>query len=135
MAGRRGVAEPGGHGRGQAQDYLCWISLEAFDDKIDKKCLIGPTPRAVELAERVRQQVANFGLTIDLSHLPLLKESPSEFLIHAHAGNCMIADTQDPAYGDMHPRLGYPGRISSMNPAFHTSQVWPPVPCHISHRG
>lgn len=100
----------------QATDYLCWVSLEAFDDAIDKKCLIGPTSRAVEVAERVRGQVDNFGLTIDLSHLPLLRESPSdclsqasEYLIHAHAGNCMMADTADPAYGDMHPRFGYPG--------------------------
>ena len=104
------------YAQSKATDYLCWISLEAFDDKIDKKCLIGPTPRAVELATRVRQQVDNFGLLIDLSHLPLLQESPSEclsqaseFLIHAHAGNCMIADTEDPAYGDQHPRFGYPG--------------------------
>ena len=104
------------YAQSQADDYLGWISLEAFDDAVDKKCLIGPTPRAVELAERVRRQVENFGLTIDLSHLPLLEESPSEclsqaseYLIHAHAGNCMMADEQDPAYGDMHPRFGYPG--------------------------
>ena len=104
------------YAEGKATDYMCWISLEPCDDLIDKRCLIGPTERAVEVAERVRQQVDNFGLTIDLSHLPLLKETPgeclsvaSEYLIHAHAGNCMMQDTADPAYGDMHPRFGYPG--------------------------
>ncbi len=104
------------YAQSQATDYRSWISLEAFDDKIDKKCLIGPTPRAVEVAKRIRQQVDNFGLLIDLSHLPLLDESPSdclsqasEYLIHVHAGNCMMADKEDPAYGDMHPHFGYPG--------------------------
>lgn len=104
------------YAQSQATDYECWVSLEAFDDVIDKKCLIGPTPRAVEIGERVRQQVDNFGLTIDLSHLPLLNESPSECLsqasaclIHVHAGNCVMADTEHPVYGDLHPRFGYPG--------------------------
>ena len=60
----------------KATDYLCWISLEAFDEDIDKACLIGPSQRAAELAARVREQMDNFGITIDLSHLPLLPESP-----------------------------------------------------------
>jgi sugar phosphate isomerase/epimerase len=100
----------------QARDYVVWVSLEAFDDAIDKRCLIGPSNRAADLAARVREQVDNFGLTIDLSHLPLLEESPSEcleqvieYLIHAHAGNALMQDEEDPAYGDLHPRFGYPG--------------------------
>ena len=100
----------------KATDYVCWISLEAFDEDIDKACLIGPSERAAELAARVREQMDNFGITIDLSHLPLLRESPGECLsqladcvIHTHAGNCAMADESDPAYGDMHPRFGYPG--------------------------
>ena len=100
----------------QATDYVCWISLEPFDHNIDKACLIGPSERAAEVAERVREQVDNFGLTPDLSHLPLLGETPSEclsqigeYVIHTHCGNCMMADKSDPAYGDQHPRFGYPG--------------------------
>ena len=100
----------------KATDYVCWISLEAFDEDIDKACLIGPSERAAELAARVREQMDNFGITIDLSHLPLLRESPGEclsqladYVIHTHAGNCVMADESDPAYGDMHPRFGYPG--------------------------
>jgi len=100
----------------QATDYVCWISLEAFDEDIDKACLIGPSDRAAQLAQRVREQVENFGITIDLSHLPLLGETPMEtvtqlgdYIIHTHAGNCLMADERDEAYGDQHPRFGYPG--------------------------
>ncbi len=100
----------------RATDYVCWISLEPFDYNIDKACLIGPSERAAEVARRVRAQVDNFGLTPDLSHLPLLGETPSEclsqigeYVIHTHCGNCLMADKNDPAYGDQHPRFGYPG--------------------------
>ncbi len=93
-----------------------WLSLEQFDDSIDKKCLIGPSERAAVLAERVKEQVENFGLTQDLSHMPLLGESPTDMLtptvdhlIHAHVGNCLMADPDVDGYGDKHPGFGYPG--------------------------
>ncbi len=99
----------------KAQTYAVWLSLEQFDDTIDKKCLIGPTTRAAEVAERVKAEVDNFGLCVDLSHLPLLNERPIEalsmavpHLIHVHAGNCIMRDPADPGYGDMHPRFGHP---------------------------
>jgi sugar phosphate isomerase/epimerase len=64
----------------------------------------------------VREQCANFGLTLDLSHLPLLGESSEaaltqakDYIIHAHAGNCVMRDQSHPAYGDQHPRFGAPG--------------------------
>jgi len=100
----------------RARDYVVWVTLETFDDAIDKRCLIGPSARARALAEKVRAEVDNFGLTIDLSHLPLLGESPAEcleqvvdYLIHAHAGNCALQDREHAAYGDLHPRFGLPG--------------------------
>ncbi|MGQ9729691.1 MAG: sugar phosphate isomerase/epimerase family protein [Candidatus Zipacnadales bacterium] len=99
----------------KASDYTVWLSFEQFDDRIDKKCLIGPIDRAVELSQRVREQVPNFGLCVDLSHLPMLGEDPmstlsvaSEHLIHIHAGNCIISDQSHPGYGDLHPRFGHP---------------------------
>ncbi|MBM3499097.1 MAG: sugar phosphate isomerase/epimerase [Armatimonadetes bacterium] len=99
----------------KARDYTVWVSFEQFDDTVDKKCLIGPTERAVELAERVRGQVPNFGLCVDLSHLPLLGEDPmtclsqaSEYLIHVHAGNAIMSDKEHVGYGDMHPRFAHP---------------------------
>jgi len=52
------------------------IALEIFDREIDKKCLIGPANEAKMVAEEVRKEFDNFGLMVDLSHLPLLKETP-----------------------------------------------------------
>jgi sugar phosphate isomerase/epimerase len=100
----------------QAKDYVCYLSVEQFDDKHDKKCLIGPSDITARLAERVRESHDNFGITVDLSHIPMIGENYYDWLgtlqpyiVHVHAGNCLISDQQDVAYGDMHPRFGYPG--------------------------
>jgi sugar phosphate isomerase/epimerase len=89
------------------------LTLENFDRDIEKKRLIGPTIEAAALADAVDR--ANFGLTIDLSHLPLLGETPAEalraagrHLIHAHIGNCVVDHPDSPIYGDFHPRFGHP---------------------------
>lgn len=89
------------------------ITLENFDRNIEKKRLIGPTKEAAALADAVDRD--NFGLTVDLSHAPLLGESPYEMvqtagrhIIHAHIGNCAINDPSSPLYGDFHPRFGHP---------------------------
>jgi len=91
------------------------IVLEVFDYDIDKRSLIGPVCLARRLAEAVREEYDNFGLMVDLSHLPLLRESASEailpikdFLAHVHIGNCVMQDPTLPAYGDQHPRFGFP---------------------------
>ncbi|MHB1134706.1 MAG: sugar phosphate isomerase/epimerase family protein [Chloroflexota bacterium] len=91
------------------------VALEVFDREIDKKALIGPTSEAVAVAEAVRRQHANFGLMIDLSHLPLQFETATsalrqarDFLIHAHIGNAVLG-SDHPAFGDQHPRFGLPG--------------------------
>ncbi len=100
----------------QAPEAPVWVTLETFDHSIDKRCLIGPSERAAAVAARVRAETPNFGLTIDLSHLPLLGESPAEcleqvidYLIHVHAGNCAMQDAGHAAYGDLHPRFGMAG--------------------------
>lgn len=92
------------------------LSLETFDDETDKKCLIGSNKLAVEVAKEVRKVDPTFGLMLDLSHLPMQRETSSDaltvardYINHAHIGNCYIKDTSDPAYGDQHPRFGYPG--------------------------
>lgn len=92
------------------------VALEIFDYDIDKKALIGPQDLARRYAQAVREECDNFGLMVDLSHLPLIGETSRESLIpnkdyitHAHMGNCLLSDKQDPAYGDLHPRFGYPG--------------------------
>lgn len=98
------------------------IALEVFDRDIDKKCLVGPAPLARELAERVKQRHANFGLLVDLSHIVLLGESPEqallpvqEHLVHVHIGNAYIGSNRtDPYWGDNHPSFGYPGGLNDV---------------------
>ena len=92
------------------------IVLEIFDREIDKKCLIGPAKDARMVAEEVRKEFGNFGLLVDLSHLPLLNETPTQaimpvkdYLVHAHIGNCILKDKEHPGYGDQHPRFGIKG--------------------------
>lgn len=89
------------------------ITMEIFDRDYDKKCLIGPTGEAVQVAREVKRQYPNFGLMIDLSHLPLLKETPDyavktakDYLTHIHIGSCILKDKSHPAYGDKHPPFG-----------------------------
>jgi sugar phosphate isomerase/epimerase len=100
----------------KASDRMLSISLENFDRMLDKRSLIGPTAEAAQIAEAVYSEYSNFGLTVDLSHQPLLRESVHEMvlaavdhLIHCHIGNCVVGDTAHPAYGDRHPRFGAPG--------------------------
>jgi sugar phosphate isomerase/epimerase len=97
----------------QSRHRQLFLTLENFDRDIEKKRLIGPTVEAVALAEAVNRP--NFGLTIDLSHLPLLGETSAHalhaaapHLIHAHVGNCVVDDPTSPLYGDFHPRFGHP---------------------------
>lgn len=91
------------------------VSLEVFDYDVDKKCLIGPANLALRYAQEVRERNDNFGLMIDLSHMPLIRESIEEsvmplkdYISHAHIGNCVIQHCDMPAYGDMHPCFGFP---------------------------
>jgi sugar phosphate isomerase/epimerase len=89
------------------------ITMEIFDRDYDKKRLIGPTEEAVEVAREVKRHYPNFGLMVDLSHLPLLKETSShairtakDYLTHVHIGSCILKDKNHPAYGDKHPPFG-----------------------------
>lgn len=97
------------------------VSLEVFDYDFDKKVLIGPATYAAKFAGEVRQYVDNFGLLVDLSHLPQTRES-SKFVIqtlkpyitHFHIGNCVIKDGAT-ARGDTHPRFGFPNGVNDIN--------------------
>jgi sugar phosphate isomerase/epimerase len=92
------------------------ITLETFDRTIEKKALAGPTRLCVEISAAVRRDFPEFGLMLDLSHIPLLGEGIQEsltmardHLVHAHIGNCVMRDRAHPAYGDQHPRFGIAG--------------------------
>jgi sugar phosphate isomerase/epimerase len=92
------------------------LTLEIFDRDIDKKSLIGPSEAAVELAKAVREAgYPTFGLMHDLSHLPLLHETPAhalsttkDYLTLVHLGNCVL-DPNNSLYGDLHPIFGVDG--------------------------
>jgi sugar phosphate isomerase/epimerase len=91
------------------------IALEVFDYDIAKKSLIGPAALALRFAREIRAEYANFGLMVDLSHIPMIHETVEEsldpvkdYIIHAHMGNCVIKSPDMPAYGDEHPRFGFP---------------------------
>lgn len=92
------------------------IVHEIFDYDIDKKSLVGPVDLAKRYAEDITKEFDNFGLMVDLSHLPLLRETAEQsiypikdYIVHAHMGNCVVKDPAMPAYGDAHPRFGFPG--------------------------
>lgn len=90
------------------------VNLEVFDYDCDKAALIGPAPLAARFAADVRTKCPNFGLLVDLSHFPTTYET-SRFVIqtlkpyitHLHIGNAVMKAGCD-AYGDKHPRFGYP---------------------------
>ena len=90
------------------------VNLEVFDFDMDKAALIGPAPYAAKFAADVRCHCNNFGLLVDLSHFPTTYET-SRFVIqtlkpyitHLHIGNAVVRPDCD-AYGDKHPRFGYP---------------------------
>lgn len=90
------------------------IELEQFDFDIHNKLLIGPAPMARRLAERLAEY-DNFGILVDLSHLPLVRETPMEclgvigkYVTHAHIGNAVVNDSNAYLYGDFHPRFSLP---------------------------
>lgn len=91
------------------------VALEVFDYDVDKKSLIGPAHLALRYAQEIREEHSHFGLMVDLSHIPLIHETIEEsllpvkdYIIHAHIGNCVVKSADMPAYGDLHPRFGFP---------------------------
>ena len=92
------------------------IELEVFDFDIAKKSLIGPAPLAAQFAADIRTTHSNFGLMIDLSHIPMTYETPEfvvrtlrPYLTHFHIGNTVCRDPNAEGYGDEHQRFGFPG--------------------------
>ena len=87
--------------------------LEPFDMTVDKCFLYGPTRICAEFAAA---RPANFGIELDLAHVPLMGETFAEairnvapFLRRVHLGNCVLKDQSHPRYGDTHPPVGLPG--------------------------
>ena len=96
------------------------IVLEGFDCTVDKCCLYGPAAIGQRIGREVSDRNDNFGLLVDLSHLPLLEESAAEalnpvkdYLVGVHIGNA-VTDPGLPGYGDNHPAFGTPGSANGL---------------------
>lgn len=97
------------------------IELEAFDYDMDKASLMGPAPLVARFAADMRLTHQNFGVLVDLSHFPTTYEK-SEFVVrslrpyitHLHIGNAVVRRGCD-AYGDKHPRFGYPNSANDVD--------------------
>lgn len=106
------------------------VTLEVFDYDIDKKSLMGPVNLVKEYAKTMASEYDNFGLLVDLSHIPMLHETFEENLIpvapyikHAHMGNTVIRKPSLPAYGDQHPRFGFPHSENDVKELAHYLKV------------
>lgn len=96
------------------------VELEVFDYDMDKAVLIGPAPYAQRFAADMRMTHSNFGLLADLSHFPTTHET-SRFVVrtlrpyitHFHIGNAVVKKGCE-AYGDQHPRFGFPNSANDV---------------------
>ena len=106
------------------------VSLEVFDYDVDKRSLIGPADLALRYVQEVRKTHDHFGLMVDLSHIPLIHETiedsllpVKEYITHAHVGNCVVKSADMPAYGDVHPRFGFPNGENDVAEVAHYLNV------------
>lgn len=97
------------------QDGLTAL-LEPFDRTADKKFLYGATRDCLALVEALRPDADNFGIELDIAHLPLMGEdfdgairTVAPCLRRVHLGNCLMRDPSHPWFGDHHPPIGFPG--------------------------
>ena len=96
------------------------VELEVFDFDMDKAALIGPAPYAARFSADMRTTHNNFGLLVDLSHFPTTYET-SRFVVqalrpyitHFHIGNAVVKEGCE-AYGDQHPRFGFPNSANDV---------------------
>lgn len=97
------------------------VELEVFDYDMDKAALIGPAPFAAQYAADIRATFDNFGLLADLSHFPTTYETPKfaiqtmgRYITHLHIGNAVVKQGCE-AYGDLHPRFGFPNSANDVD--------------------
>ncbi len=90
------------------------VELEVFDYDMDKAALIGPVSLAARFAADMGMTHHNFGLMADLSHFPTTYETSRcvvrtlrPYITHFHIGNAVVKEGCE-AYGDQHPRFGFP---------------------------
>ena len=91
-----------------------YLSLEPADREITHLQLLGPSTEVRDLLGDIPEE--QFGITLDMSHIPQLNEelryacmTLGAQVSHAHLANTVLADRQHLCYGDAHPRLGIVG--------------------------
>ncbi len=97
------------------------INLEVFDHDVEKCSLIGPVDRALRFVKEISAEYPFFGLMVDLSHITQLHETLEEnlepiapYIRHVHIANAVLKKGA-PAYGDQHPRFGFPDSLVDTN--------------------
>ncbi len=109
-----------------AKSYDMNIYLENFDRDYDKKLLLGPTSETVSLIKEIRKEFNNLWLLWDLSHAPLLNETPevlknvSDVLGHIHIG---CAEKTEEGLKDYHPGFYTKGAINDVVDVMKLLQV------------
>lgn len=98
-----------------AKQYNITVNCEVCDFDADLCALIGPANLARSYAAQVKQTHPDFGLTLNLAHLPLNNETPREaigpvkdLIVKARLGNTVLGRAF-PSYGAKYVRFGYPG--------------------------
>ncbi len=109
-----------------AKSYAMTIYLENFDRDYDKRLLLGPTREAAEVVRELRREGADLWLLWDLSHAPLLHESPdvlrgvADVLGHVHVG---CAERTKEGLKDYHPGFYSPGAVNGVEEVAHLLEV------------
>ena len=100
---------------GHAKPKGMVVELEVFDFDIAKAALIGAAPISARFAADMRTSHNNFGLLVDLSHIPMTYETPEfvvrtlrPYITHFHIGNTVCENPAHVGYGDEHQRFGFP---------------------------
>lgn len=94
------------------------VVFELFDRDYDRRLLMGPTKEAVDILRTLKAEYGNIGLLWDLSHAPMLHESPSvlegvvDLLAHIHIG---CAKKTDKGFLDSHPGFYTPGAVNGVD--------------------
>lgn len=94
------------------------VELEIFNFNMDKAGFIGLAPYTSRFAADMRETHNNFGLLVDLSHLPAAYEGGRfairllrPYVTQLHFNSAM-AITGCGGYRDLYPRFGYPDSVS-----------------------
>ena len=101
---------------GELRPHGIALLIEPVDTTVDRKFLYGSTASCVALVESLKTDADNFGILLDLSHLPLMAETSSHavktvapHLKRVHLGSCVMQDKNHPRYGDRHVPIDFEG--------------------------